>query len=89
MNVIGETIMNRDQLYARFFSEIGRGTVSEIHKFLVDNGETFACKSGNENDERKSVNRQISRKVGQSYPTGILKREKNCDGIFEYYTVKK
>lgn len=69
--------------FKEFFRVRGRGTVAAITDFLVAMGIGFRCRP----ERRKtSVNRQLSRQCGKPYPTGIVCREKNADGIYEYFT---
>ena len=81
--------MKHVELFKSFFDEIGRGTAREIHEYLKKHNAVFNCKSGKISDEVKSVNRQIGMKVGKLYPTGYVMREKNANGIFEYFLGEK
>lgn len=78
--------MRHIDLFRAYFAEGRCGTAREIHDYLIQHGATFNCRSGKVTDEVKSVNRQISRQVGKSYPTGTVSRRHNADGVYEYYT---
>lgn len=80
--------MRHIDLFQAFFAEGRCGTAREIHDYLIQHGATFKCRSGEIEDEVKSVNRQISGEIGKQYPTGIVSRRQNVDGIYEYYTTK-
>lgn len=49
----------------------------------IDEGVLFNCE---DKRRRTSINRQISRECGKQYPTGIVRRELNAKGIYEYFT---
>jgi len=61
----------------------GKGTAKDICGFLTDRKASFKC-----NSKRKpvSVNSHLRRELRKNYPTGIVSREKNTDGVYEYFT---
>lgn len=75
--------MKHVDYFKNFFNKIKRGTAKDICAYMVSEGAIFNCVP-----ERRctSVNRQISRECGKSYPTGDVYREKNSNGIYEYFT---
>lgn len=69
--------------FKEFFKSHKRGTASEISNYLKDNN---AESNSTTNPMSTSVNSHLRREVDKVYPTGIVCREKNADGIFEYFT---
>ena len=76
--------MTHIDYFIKFFQEKKRGEVKDICQYLVDNCANFNCAP-----ERRcvSVNRHISRECGKQYPTGIVCREINVNGNYEYFII--
>lgn len=75
--------MTHVDYFKEFFNVKKRGTAKDICNYMVEQGAYFNC-----SPERRatSVNRHISRECGKHYPTGVVTREKNLNGVYEYFT---
>lgn len=76
--------MSHVDYFKEFFRIHRRGTAVDICQYLVNHGAEFNCAP-----ERRcvSVNSHLRRECDKVYPTGVVTRELNKIGIYEYFTV--
>lgn len=75
--------MRHVDYFIEYFEIHKRGTARQISDFMISKGASFNCDI---NRSYTSVNRYISRECGKRYPTGVVCRENNANGIYEYFT---
>lgn len=75
--------MTHVDYFKKFFKKNSRGTAREICDFLIVQKAMFNCVPERRNI---SVNKHISSECGKRYPSGVVCREKNSDGVYEYFT---